>query len=257
MAKIKVHLLNFHGFHSHIEIVLENISTKPHEYYGINRWSYPYDNWSISGPKQYIEQASSAYSFDIEADPYKITKRWKKYWRDTWVDASILGKNCAVAAQWFLTEFAGVPKPSLPNVSWNHLVFGIVWPSFLPCPATLPGRIMSNAKFNIKARDNPEIANKYSHLFLYTSMSFATLVFTASIFSLAVAATILSGGIATLAISGCTAVGIASTYAFFKANNILSAKKISNNPKETDKYRSFIKDDRIPCKEENLNFSAS
>ncbi|KTC86465.1 hypothetical protein [Legionella brunensis] len=256
MAKIKVHVLNFHSIFSHIEIVLENTSTEPHTYYGVNRWEEPIDKWSIGGPKQYIEQASSTYSFDIEANSDEITKRWRKYWLDTWNDASILGKNCAVAAQWFLTEFAGIPKPSLSNVSWNHLIFGIVWPSFLLCPVTLPGRIMSNAKFHIEARDNPEIANQYSRLFLYTSMSLATLVFAASVFALTVAATILSGGIAALAISGCAAVGIASTYGFFKAHNILSAKNISGELKKTDE-RCPIKDDLMSYQEENLNFSAS
>ncbi len=244
MAKIKVHVLNFHSIFSHIEIVLENASTKPHTYYRVNRWEEPLDKWRTYGPKQYIEQASSTYSFDIEADPDEITNRWRNYWLDTWNDASILGKNCAVAAQWFLTEFTGIPKPSLSNISWNHLIFGIVWPSFLPCPVTLPGRIMSNAKFHIEARDNSEIANQYSRLFLYTTMSLATLVFAASVFALAVAATILSGGIAALAISGCVAVGIASTYGFFKAHNILSAKNISGDRKETNE-RPLIKDDLI------------
>jgi hypothetical protein len=256
MAKIKVHVLNFHDIFSHIEIVLENTSTEPHTYYGVNRWDAPQNQWDIGGPKKYIEEASSAYSFDIEADPYKIVARWRKYWKDTWDDASILGENCAVAAQWFLTEFAGIPKPDLSNVSWNHLIFGIVWPSFIPCPVTLAGRIMSNAKFHIEIRDNPEIANQYSHLFLYTSMSLAALVLGASAFALAVAATILSGGTAALAISGCIAVGMGSTYGFFKAYNTLSAKNISNAQKDTDELHPLIKDDQRPYQEGHLNFSA-
>ncbi|HVT62942.1 MAG TPA: hypothetical protein VHD33_05590, partial [Legionellaceae bacterium] len=194
MAIIKVHVLNFHSIFSHIEIVLENQSTNPHVYYGINRWEDPSDNWSLNGPQEYIKQASSTYSFDIDANPDEITKRWKKYWSDTEKEASILGKNCAVAAQWFLTEFAGIPQPNLSNVSWNHLALGIIWPSFIHCPVSLPGRIMSNAKFHITARINPEIANQYTHLFLYTSMALAIFMFAASVFAIAVAATILSGG---------------------------------------------------------------
>jgi len=242
MAKIKVHVLNFHSIFSHIEIVLENTSTEPHTYYGINRWEGPSNNWSINGPKQYIEQASSTYSFDIDANPAEITNRWRKYWSDTESEASILGKNCAVAAQWFLTEFAGIPQSNLSNVSWNHLAFGIIWPSFIPCPVTLPGRIMSNAKFHIEARTNPEIANQYTHLFLYTSMALATFMFAASVFAIAVAATILSGGIAAIAITGCAAVGIASTYGFFKAHNILSAKNISAEMKKKDDQHPLLLD---------------
>ena len=234
MAEIKVHVLNFHNIFSHIEIVLENTSTEPHTYYGLNRWDKPNVGWSIIGPEQCIAEASSIYSFDIDANPDEITEEWIKYWSKTESEASILGDNCGVAAQWFLSEFAGIPKPNLSNVSWNHFILGIIWPSFIPCPVTLPGRIMSNAKFYIEARNNPEIANQYTRLFLYTSMALATFMLAASIFAIAVAATILTGGIAAIAIAGCTAVGIASTYGFFKAHNILSAKDISDKMKKTD-----------------------
>lgn len=234
MAKVKVHVLNFHSIFSHIEIVLEDTSTEPHTYYGINRWEEPRSAWCENGAKQYIDWASSVYSFDIEADPHEVTDKWQKYWHDTWHDASILGKNCAVAAQWFLTEFAGIPEPSLSNVSWNHLALGIVWPSFIPCPVTLPGRIMSNVKFHVEARVNPKAAEQYTRLFLYTSMALATLAFTASIFALAVAATILTGGIAALAITGCVALNVGSTYGFFQAYNVLSAKNISDELKKTE-----------------------
>ncbi|KTC66528.1 hypothetical protein Lade_1186 [Legionella adelaidensis] len=237
MAKIKVHVLNFHSIFSHIEIVLENTSTEPHTYYGVNRWSEPAEGWTDAsyGPQNYIEWASSTYSFDIEADPDEIVRKWSGYWYDTDQEASVLGKNCAVAAQWFLTEFAGIPQPGLSNVSWNHLAMGVVWPSFIPCPVTLPGRIMSNAKFHIDARTNLETANKYSHLFLYMGMALSTLVFASSVFALSVAATILSAGTAAIAITGCVAVGLASTYAFFKARNVLSAKNIADELKGTEK----------------------
>ena len=242
MAKIKVHVLNFHGIFSHIEIVLENTSTEPHTYYGINRWQGPSINWSINGPENYIEQASSSYSFDIDANPNEITNRWIEYWSETDREASILGKNCAVAAQWFLTEFAGIPKPNLSNVSWNHLALGIIWPSFISCPVTLPGRIMSNAKFHIEARINPEIANQYTHLFLYTSMALATFMVATTVFAITVAATVLSAGIAAIAIAGCAAVGITSTYGFFKAHNILSAKNISAEMKKNDDQHPLLLD---------------
>jgi hypothetical protein len=234
LARVIVHILNFHSICSHVEIVLENTSIEPHTFYNIDRWTQPKNEWSIAGPKQYIEQASSTYSFDIEADPDEITSRWKKYWSETYYEALIFYKNCAVATQWFLTEFASIPKPNLSNMSWNHLFFGIFWPSFIPCPVTLPGRIMSNAKFYVEARTNPEIANQYSDLFLYKSMALATLMFSTSVFALAAAATILSGGLAALAITGCAVVGIASTHGFFKAYNIMSAKNIANDPNPTE-----------------------
>lgn len=93
---------------------------------------------------------------------------------------------------------------------------------------------MSNAQFHINARTHPEVANQYSHLFLYTSMAFATVMFAASIFAITVAATILSAGIAAVAITGCAVLGLASTYGFFKAHNILSAKSISAEMKKKD-----------------------
>lgn len=151
---IKVHVLNFHGIFSHIEIVLENMDSKPHQFYGINRWEEPGVGWSLHRYKSYIDQADSVFSFEIEACPEEIVRRWTQYWLETYDDASVIGKNCAVAAQWFLHEFAGIAAPSIQNVSWNHIVLGILWPSFIPCPINLPGRIMSNVEFYIHARNN-------------------------------------------------------------------------------------------------------
>ncbi len=257
MAKIKVHLLNFYGECSHIQIVLENISAEPHTYYGLNRWEKPENEWSKVGPRKHIKRANSTYSFDIVANPDDITYEWRKYWHETEDDADALGENCAVAAQWFLTKFTDIPKPNLSNVSWNHLFWGIVWPSFIPCPVTLPGRIMSNAKFHIESRTHPELANQYTRLFLYKSMALATLVFASSVFALTLAATILSGGMATLAITGCAAVGIASTYAFFKAHNILSAKNIADKLKKTDEQLPLLQNEFSPDREENLNVAGA
>lgn len=242
MSDIKVHLLNFHGIWSHVEIVLENTSTNPHTFYGINRWETPRVSWSTHGPKYNIEEANSIYSFHIEADPDKITKNWQKYWHETWDNASILGENCSVAAQWFLTEFAGIPKPSLSNISFNHLAFGILWPSFIPCPVTLGGRVMSNAKFHVEARNNPDIAARYTNLFLYTSIALATLALATTVFGLAVATTVLTGGIAALAITGCVIAGFASSYSFFKTYNIMSAKNISDELKKTDEL-TYLKNE--------------
>lgn len=234
LSTIKVHVLNFHSIFSHIEIVLENTSAQPHTYYGINRWATPENRWYINGPKELIEQASSVYSFDIEANTGDITNSWNKYWYETENEASIIGKNCAVAAQWFLTKYAGIPEPDLSNVSLNHFIFGIMLPSYVPFPITLPGRVMSNAQFHIEARNNPEIANKYSHLLLCTAMAVTALTIGASIIALVVAATVLSGGIAGAVITGCVAAGALSSYGFFKAYNTLSAQHIAADMKKKE-----------------------
>ncbi len=108
MADILVHVLNFHGICFHIEIVLENKSVNPHSYYRINRWDDPQSDWAslLQGNdlrydllKDTIVEASSVYSFNIEAEPDKIVKSWNNYWGKTEKEAHVLGKNCAVAAQ--------------------------------------------------------------------------------------------------------------------------------------------------------------
>lgn len=241
MARIKVHILNFHSIFSHIDIVLENTSTKPHSYYGINRWAEPMNEWYRQSffcrPDVYMNSASSIYSFEINANPNEITKRYIKYWFDTNNESSIFDINCAVDVQWFLAEFAGVPKPNLSNISFNHLISGIIWPSFIPCPVTLPGRIMSNAKFYSEAINHPEIASKYTRLFLYTCMTISILAIKASIFAISLAAIILSGGIAGVAIAGSAAVGVASAYGFFAAHNKLSAKIIADDINQSEELR--------------------
>jgi hypothetical protein len=145
MATIKIHVLNFHGVTSHIELLLENKSVQPSKYYGINRWADPSYDWEI-GENFPLESASSSYSFVIEAHPNKIIQEWVKYYYETKNDASIFGENCAVAVQRFLTHFANIPEPRSDNLSWNHLAFGIMWPNFIPCPVLLPGRVMDNVK---------------------------------------------------------------------------------------------------------------
>ena len=153
MAEIKVHVLNFHGLTSHIEIVLEDISADPHNYLFINRWSDPDWCWSMYSNTYYTNKIASAdarFSFILHGtNQNKILSDWSKYYNKTSQNASVLGDNCAVAAQWFLKTFAGVEDPSMSNISFNHLALGVVWPSLIPCPITLPGRIMSNLKFHI------------------------------------------------------------------------------------------------------------
>ncbi|GEM_PF-4563910 len=130
MAKVRVHILNFHGPCTHIELVLENKSTTPSRYYSANRWSRPAKDWSSreTGAKNYLSEASSQYSFDIIANPEEIISAWWRYHRYTSRRASVLGENCAVATQRFLTHFANVPAPSASHRSVNHLIFGLVWP---------------------------------------------------------------------------------------------------------------------------------
>jgi hypothetical protein len=239
---IKVHVLNFHSVFSHIEIVLENTDISPHKFYGINRWETPGERWSDSRYKNYIWEAGTIFSFDIEADPQEIVNDWRGYWTETDQSASILGNNCAVAAQWFLKKFAKIDNPSISNVSWNHLALGIIWPSFIPCPITLPGRIMSNVQFHVDAKNNNITGQQYSRLFLYISMALATLVFAISVFALTVAVNILTGGLATFVAAVAVGVNITSTYGFFKANNALNAK---NTYEESHSNSIEIDDDRV------------
>ena len=158
--------------------------------------------------KHTISEASSVYSFNIEADPCKIVESWNTYWSETEKKAHVLGENCAVAAQWFLKEFAAVPEPSLANISFNHLAFGIMWPSFIACPVTLPGRIMANAKFHIEQKNNPDAAKEaalYTSLFVFTSMSLATLailLYDSALFALTVAIAIIAAVISIFLIAG-------------------------------------------------------
>ncbi len=237
MSKIKVHLLNFHGlFNSHIEIVLENTSINPPVYFHINRWGKSIlSDWEPDINEvftQKINSASSKYSFMIEANPYTILDRWAEYWNGTRETASVLKTNCAVAAQWFLTEFARIPKPNLSNISLNYLTLGIPWPSFIPCPVMLPGRVLSNAKFHIEIRDHPKLAQQYSDLYLHVAMAATALTVAASALGIYVALTMLTGGLAAVAIAGCVVLGLANFYGFFSAYNRRSAKRLTEAKSE-------------------------
>ena len=239
MPDIKVHLLNFHGPVTHIEIMLENLSVKPSTFYSINRWAPPLNAfYSQAGHEEIINQASSTYSFDIEADPDVIVHEWKTHYQNTLNDASIIGHNCAVSAQWFLTTFADIPAPNFYSapISINHLVFGLFVPSFIPVGITLPGRIMSNAKFYIEARDNPEIADQYSYLFLNVCLAISALTIAASITGIILASILLTGGLSIGIIVACAAVGAASSFGLFASINTYAAKDLvlANEDKNDD-----------------------
>lgn len=152
MAKIKLHILNFHKINvSHIEIVLENTSTPSPTYYFINRGTKPRDGWDPPGGlcDRRLKAANSTYCFEIEADTNEIMQKWKEYYFQT--KKNVFGENCAVAVQRFLTEFANIPEPSHRlNPTWNYFTCGIFWPSVIPCPLTLPGRVMDNVKFHTR-----------------------------------------------------------------------------------------------------------
>ncbi|WP_218814863.1 hypothetical protein [Rickettsiella endosymbiont of Dermanyssus gallinae] len=224
MTNIRVHLLNFHSvFNSHIEIVLEDLSSKAPAFYSINRWETPLNKWSRD-PNNCIQRASSVYSFDIVADPAAITENWNQYWDDTSQNASILSENCAVAAQWFLSEFANIPKPDSSNVSLNYLSCGIVWPSFIPCFVTLPGRVFANAKFHAEAENNPEMAAQYKRLLEYTYKALAVLAFgitstLAVTVVLPLAIAVLTIGVTAVIAVGCVVVGSSNAYHFFKTKD--------------------------------------
>lgn len=239
MANINVHILNYHALCSHIEILLENTSVEPHTYLNLNRWARPATRWLQSDcfwdfDEISPESASSSYTFSIQANPNTILKDWRNYWQATDEDASILGDNCAVAAQWFLNQFADIPDPSLSNLSLNHLAFGIFWPSFIPCPVTLPGRIMSNAKFHIEARKHPEHVEQYSRLFLYTGLALALLTISASVFGLMLASSMANLSMALATATASIVGGAAGTYGFFETYHLLSAKNIVDDAKKND-----------------------
>lgn len=229
MAKIIVHLLNFHGIYSHIEILLENISESPHQFYPLDRWTKPWKTWHRYEPRwvsglTIMETASSIFSFVIEADPEEIAREWKQFW-DSSQDI-IFTRNCADATQWFLKNYANIPNPNLSNLSLNHFILGIPWPSFIPCPITLPGRVMSNAKFYIKAREHPEIAEQYSYLFLHTSLALSALSFSMAIVGITLSMMFLTSAFVVMPLSFCALTTVGSTYAFFKSYHLLSAKNL-------------------------------
>ena len=173
--------------------------------------------WDIRGVKQ-IEMASSVYSFDIETTetPNQIYDAWKVHYAEYESQRSIIGYNCADAAQWALTQFAGIPKPNLSNISLNYVTLGIWWLSCIPCPVTLPGRIMSNAQYIASAR-HPEQAYAYSRVLLAVAMALSLSIISASLFGFDLAATLLSDALNTFGERSTASmlVGVCSAFGFF------------------------------------------
>lgn len=182
---IDVYVQNFFGPNSHIEILLTYESHGSSYYYIINRWELPQNAFLITSQalkNKFINRAGSNLHFQINADPDAIARAWRTKYSSTECRANIITENCADAAEWFLARFANIPKTrSSSNISLNHVIFGIFWPSFLPSFITLPGRVFSNAKFYINARKKPmlgfgKILLLYTVLFLSVAMAIGSVI---------------------------------------------------------------------------------
>jgi hypothetical protein len=179
MANIKVHVLNFHGITSHIQIILENISETPTTYYCIDRArGAPEDKFSHEASelaaryKRYLKQADEIVDFIIDADPAAIIQSWKEYYKAAsaqeafycqYVDpvaaafVGLLTNNCADTVEWFLKRFAHIPKTScLDNrpLKMDHVVFGLRVPSCFPIGVTLPDKVMDNVKTYVESKES-------------------------------------------------------------------------------------------------------
>ena len=263
MPTIMVHLLNFHGPVTHTEIMLEDVSKKPSTYYSINQWAPPdvlgfstadsFEQYNGVSPLAIIDQASSTFNFEIEAEPFDIALRWAAYYLKTLPKAGIITHNCGDAAQWFLTRYANIPAPNFYStpVSINHLAFGIFVPSFIPVGVTLPGRVMSNAKFHISARDNPQAANQYSDLFLNICLAITALSIAVSVTGIILASIFLTGGLGIGVITACVVVGAASSCGLFATINARAAKALAAQPQQV----GFAgEDDEVDKDRERNNF---
>lgn len=163
--EITVRVINFHYIHSHIELLLEYKNENEPFYYNINCWRPAVNGWETEYNPLFdaFDNFRSDYIFKIHADPNKIVKDWYSYQKKHYGIGSIFNENCAVAVQKFLTHFADIPAPSSTdpeNTSWNHVLLGFIWwPSYVPCPIMLPGRVMDNVKFHTKEpqpNDDPQ-----------------------------------------------------------------------------------------------------
>lgn len=238
MAIIKVYLLNFHHIISGIHLLLKNVSSDSPTYYEIDRWRKPKDMWSAVKPDYLIKKASSKYCFQISADPQDVIERWQSYWMRTQGRTGLTDRNCAVAAQWFLSQFAGIPKPNLSNVSLNHFCMGIFWPSFIPCPVTLPGRVMSNAKFYVEKQKHFKNKRQSNTLGLYFAIAVTALFVFSSLVGLIMASAFLTGGLAAIGMTESLFATAAGSYLFFKTYNQLSAqKRLYTNKSNMPNYR--------------------
>ena len=240
MTAITVHLLNFHGLFSHTEIVLEN--EIDHSLYLINQWDTALDSFSnCSRYKENISQASSKYTFRIDANPNEISSRWIERYEKTLSKANLLTQNCADAAQWFLHQFANIPHPKAFSspVSLNHLTLGLFLPSFIPIGIMLPGRIMDNAKFYVEARKNRTLINQYSSLRLAVTTAIAVLAVASCLAGIIMASIFLSGGLCMLAVGGAAIAGAISSYGLFSTTNTIAAKEFLKKDSAEFKQKKF------------------
>jgi len=166
---IEVVVINTYGPNSHIELEL-SYEYKPgnRAYYTINQWEEAAEQWSLRrnqltklGPLY-----AAQFTFTINAHPCAIVREWRQWQKENLPNASPCYHNCADAVEWFVERFADVKKSSFtqPPFSVNHLCCGIPWLSILPFPVTLPGRVMSNIKAQITAREEEKTGKKLSAL---------------------------------------------------------------------------------------------
>jgi hypothetical protein len=147
VAKLNVTLLNFHGIVTHIEVLIVN--PIDNTFYIINRWGYAQNKFEPIQPNfNYQNLASSIFQFNIDADPQKIAAGWKNNCK---TPGDIFTNNCADAVEWFLYEFANIPKTTIFKgpLQINHLALGIPIPNIIPIGVNLPGRVMDNAKWHL------------------------------------------------------------------------------------------------------------
>lgn len=154
---VRVHVINRHSVHSHIEIVLEDPLRGADRYYNINRWvDEPAETWNCICPLNYYTPGEdSVYSFDtLVEDPDALIRKWKAYHEVQSSSAfDILNENCAVAVKKFVEKNLKVQDLTEAPDTWNHFIFGIMWPSFIPFPITLPGRVMDQIKASTMKKD--------------------------------------------------------------------------------------------------------
>lgn len=231
MAKLKVHVMNWHGIgFTHINVLLEDISTELPAYYLLERWSMTaIDRMPTEVATLYFNAASTTCTFEIDAILDEIKTGWSNYHCSN--EPNIVTNNCADATTWFLEHYAKIPSPTFLSapISLNYLTLGIFIPSFIPIGITLPGRIMSNVEFYTHARNHPELTEQYSNLGLQIGIAVSILVLAASITGIIAASIYLSGAIATITTTGCSVSGAISTWGLFKAVNTQKAIQILQN----------------------------
>ena len=236
MAKIMVHLMNWHGIFSHIDIMLENRSVSPSTYYYINQWARPALRFEhqlkviaaseiIDADASEIINASSAtYPFEIEADPEQVVMAWVEYYHN--MALKEIENNCTIAAQWFLGKFANIPAPNLISapINLNQLTLALFIPKFNPIVGiTRPAHIMNNAKFYMEARKTPDLTKQYSILFLQVCAAIGWLALASSLEEINAASRCLSNPADLVASAHCA--DASHRFGLFKAQNTLAARE--------------------------------